>query len=60
MRFLKNFCLINLEFIGMRSLYLVSQYIPLSDEEAQAIAYHDGMYVTEGRAVAHTAVAPLG
>jgi hypothetical protein len=30
-----------------------SQYIPLSDEEAQAIAYHDGMYVPEGRSVAH-------
>jgi translation initiation factor 2 beta subunit (eIF-2beta)/eIF-5 len=23
-------------------MYLVSQYIPLSDAEAQAIAYHDG------------------
>jgi hypothetical protein len=39
--------------LSLRSLYLVSQYIPLSDEEAQAIAYHDGMYVPEGRAVAH-------
>jgi hypothetical protein len=29
------------------------QYIPLSDEEAQAIAYHDGMYVPEGRSVTH-------
>ncbi|MDP3065183.1 MAG: hypothetical protein Q8N08_00445 [Methanobacteriaceae archaeon] len=53
MRFLKNLCLNNLEFIGVRSLYLVSQYIPLSDAEAQAIAYHDGMYVPEGRSVAH-------
>ena len=48
---------INPEIIAMglslRSLYLVSQYIPLSDEEAQAIAYHDGMYVPEGRSVAH-------
>lgn len=32
---------------------LVSQYILLSDAEAQAIAYHDGMYVPEGRSVAH-------
>ncbi len=39
--------------LSLRSLYLVSQYIPLSDEEAQAIAYHDGMYVPEGRSVAH-------
>jgi len=37
--------------LSLRSLYLVSQYIPLSDEEAQAIAYHDGMYVPEGRSV---------
>jgi len=28
-------------------------YIPLSDAGAQAIAYHDGMYVPEGRSVAH-------
>jgi len=39
--------------LSLRSLYLVSQYIPLSDAEAQAIAYHDGMYVLEGRSVAH-------
>lgn len=39
--------------LALRSLYLVTQYIPLSDDEAQAIAYHDGMYVPEGRSVAH-------
>jgi len=39
--------------LSLRSLYLVSQYIPLSDEDAQAIAYHDGMYVPEGCSVAH-------
>lgn len=33
--------------IALRSLYLVSQYIPLTDAEAQAIAYHDGMYVPD-------------
>lgn len=39
--------------LAVRSLYLVAQYIPLSDEEAQAIAYHDGQYVEENRVVAH-------
>jgi hypothetical protein len=28
-------------------------FLWLSDAEAQAIAYHDGMYVPEGRSVAH-------
>ena len=40
---------INTELVSMgqslRSLYLASRYLTLSDEEAQAIAYHDGMYV---------------
>ncbi len=36
-----------------RSLYLVSKYIPLTDQEAQAILYHDGQYIPENRAVAH-------
>ena len=48
---------INKELVSMgqalRSLYLVSQYIPLTDEEAQAIAYHDGLYVPERRGVSH-------
>ena len=48
---------INTELVSMgqalRSLYLVSMYVPLSDEEAQAIAYHDGMYVPEGGSVSH-------
>lgn len=39
--------------LALRSMYLVSQYIPLTEAEAQAIAYHDGMYVPEGSAVAH-------
>ncbi|HUV83844.1 MAG TPA: HD domain-containing protein [archaeon] len=39
--------------LALRSLYLVSQYVSLSDEEAQAIAYHDGMYVPEGKSVSH-------
>jgi hypothetical protein len=33
--------------IAVRSLYLVSKYIPLSDTEAQAIVYHDGQYIDD-------------
>ena len=39
--------------IAQRSLYLISKYIPLSDEEAQAILYHDGQYILENRCIAH-------
>ena len=39
--------------IATRSLYLVSQYIELSPEEAQATRYHDGQYIPENRGVAH-------
>ena len=39
--------------LGTRSLYLVSKYIPLSDAEAQAIAYHDGQYVDDNKIVSH-------
>ncbi len=39
--------------LGVRSLYLVSKFITLSDEEAQAIAYHDGQYVEGNKIVAH-------
>ena len=39
--------------IATRSLYLVSQYVELSSEEAQAIRYHDGQYIEENRGVAH-------
>jgi hypothetical protein len=38
--------------LAVRSLYLVSKYMPLSDAEAQAICYHDGQYVTENEVVA--------
>jgi hypothetical protein len=37
----------------VRSLRLISQFIPLSEEEAQAIVYHDGQYVEENRIIAH-------
>jgi hypothetical protein len=39
--------------LAIRSLYLVTQYIPLSDTEAQAIAYHDGQYIDDNKIIAH-------
>jgi 23S rRNA maturation-related 3'-5' exoribonuclease YhaM len=39
--------------IATRSLFIVAQHIPLSDEEAQAIRYHDGQYIKENISVAH-------
>lgn len=39
--------------LGVRSLYLISKHISLSDDEAQAIAYHDGQYIEENKIVAH-------
>jgi hypothetical protein len=39
--------------IATRSLFLVSRYITLTDEEAQAIRYHDGQYIDENKSVAH-------
>lgn len=39
--------------LAVRSLYLVSKYIPLSDSEAQAILYHDGQYIDANKEVAH-------
>ena len=39
--------------LAVRSLYLVAQYIPLSDAEAQAIAYHDGQYIEDNKIIAH-------
>ena len=37
--------------LAVQSLYLVTQYIPLS--EAQAIAYHDGQYIEDNKIMAH-------
>ncbi len=34
--------------LAARSLYLVTQHIPLSEFEAQAIVAHDGLYATYG------------
>ena len=39
--------------LAVRSLYLLLQYISLSETEAQAIAYHDGQYIDDNRVVAH-------
>jgi hypothetical protein len=39
--------------LAVRSLYLVAKYIPLTDAEAQAIAYHDGQYIEDNKVVAH-------
>jgi hypothetical protein len=39
--------------LAVRSLYLVTQYIVLTDAEAQAIAYHDGQYIDENKIIAH-------
>jgi 23S rRNA maturation-related 3'-5' exoribonuclease YhaM len=39
--------------IATRSLFLVAQHISLTDEEAQAIRYHDGQYIDENGSVAH-------
>jgi hypothetical protein len=44
--------------LAARSLYLAAKYIPLSDNEAQAILYHDGQYVEANKEVAHNE-APL-
>ena len=45
----------NLVYMGIavRSLLLVSKFIPLSEDEAQAIAYHDGQYIEENKKIAH-------
>jgi hypothetical protein len=39
--------------LAVRSLYLVTRYISLTDAEAQAIAYHDGQYIEDNKVVAH-------
>lgn len=39
--------------IPTRSLFLLAQHLPLTDDEAQAVRYHDGQYVDENHNVAH-------
>jgi hypothetical protein len=36
-----------------RSLYLISKFVPLNEDEMQAIRYHDGQYISENQSVAH-------
>jgi len=38
--------------VPIRSLYLALPFIPLTDEETQAIAYHDGQYVEDNHSAA--------
>lgn len=38
--------------VPVRSLYLVGSRFPLTEEEAQAIVYHDGQYVDDNKSVA--------
>ena len=38
--------------VPIRSLYLALPFISLSEEETQAIAYHDGQYVDDNRSAA--------
>jgi hypothetical protein len=38
--------------VPIRSIYLALPDLPLSDEEVQAIVYHDGQYVEDNRSVA--------
>ena len=38
--------------VPIRSLYLALPFINLTEEETQAIAYHDGQYVDDNRSVA--------
>lgn len=39
--------------LAVRSIFLVSQYIPLSEAETQAITYHDGQYIDDNKIIAH-------
>lgn len=38
--------------VPVRSVYLALQYISLTEEEVQAIVYHDGQYVEDNASVA--------
>lgn len=39
--------------LAVRSLYLIAPYVTLTEEEAQAICYHDGQYIDDNHIVAH-------
>ena len=38
--------------VPLRSLYMILPRFPLTEEETQAIMYHDGQYVEDNRSVA--------
>jgi len=38
--------------VPVRSIYLMLPYFPLTEEETQAIVYHDGQYVDDNKSVA--------
>ena len=38
--------------VPVRSIYHALKYLPLSEEEVQAIVYHDGQYVDDNKSVA--------
>jgi len=38
--------------VPIRSIYLILRYLHLTEEEVQAIVYHDGQYVEDNRSVA--------
>ncbi len=48
-RFNKNLLYLS---VPIRGLYLVASRFPLTEEEVQAIVYHDGQYVDDNRSVA--------
>lgn len=48
-RFNKNLMYLS---VPVRSLYLASKHINLTEQEVQAIVYHDGQYVEDNRSVA--------
>src|SRR4030042_5508532 len=51
-RYVVNSGLVHID-LATRSLYLVARYINLTEDEIQAIRYHDGQYIAENRSVAH-------
>jgi len=51
-RYIVNTDLVHVD-LATRSLYLAGRYIDLTEDEIQAIRYHDGQYIAENRSVAH-------
>ncbi len=51
-RYIVNQDIVHMD-IATRSLFLLAQHVPLTDDEAQAVRYHDGQYIVENHSVAH-------